>query len=73
MQDTWYVSYQTPRRSLAERPQARQSKRFKTEIEAKQFAREKLNEGLVVIAGTINPHSPKRLITPSNLEDWLDS
>jgi hypothetical protein len=39
-----------------------ETRTFATEIEAKQFARVKLDEGLAVYAGTINPHLPKRII-----------
>jgi hypothetical protein len=46
---------------------------FETEAEAKSFARTKFHEGLIVYAGTINPYSPKRLISFGNLTDWLDA
>lgn len=45
---------------------------FETEKEAKVFARAKFHEGLIVYAGTINPHSPKRLISSRNLAHWLN-
>ena len=45
---------------------------FETEREAKVFARTKFHEGLIVYAGTINPYSPKRLISSRNLTHWLD-
>ena len=45
---------------------------FETEAEAKTFARMKFHEGLIVYAGTINPYSPKRLISSRNLPHWLD-
>jgi hypothetical protein len=45
---------------------------FETEREAKVFARTKFHEGLIVYAGTINPYSPKRLISSRNLTQWLD-
>jgi hypothetical protein len=45
---------------------------FATEAEAKTFARSKFHEGLIVYAGTINPYSPKRLISSRNLTHWLD-
>lgn len=45
---------------------------FETETEARTFARKKFHEGLIVYAGTINPHSPKRLISSRNLTHWLD-
>jgi len=42
-----------------------------TEGEAKIFARSKLEEGLTVFAGTINPHLPKRLVPSSQIYNWL--
>jgi hypothetical protein len=41
--------------------------------EAKNFARVKFDEGLVVFAGTINPQSPKQLIASSKIPDWLET
>lgn len=32
----------------------------------------KLEEGLVVFAGTINPYSPKRLILSHDVAGWLE-
>jgi hypothetical protein len=45
---------------------------FRTEQEAKAFARAKLAESLNINAGTINPHLPKRTISSAQLLDWLD-
>jgi hypothetical protein len=44
---------------------------FETEAEAKDFARAKFHEGLMVYAGTINPYSPKKLISSRKLPHWL--
>lgn len=49
----------------------RETKTFATEAEAKNFARLKLDEGLSVFAGTINPHSPKRVVPSSQIYAWL--
>jgi hypothetical protein len=49
----------------------RETKTFVTEAEAKNFARLKLEEGLSVFAGTINPHSPKRIVPSSQIYAWL--
>lgn len=70
----WFVSVET---SKQERPvssrAARQSKAFPTEIEAKQFAKAMLSEGLKVTAGTLNPHQPmRRTITASEINQWID-
>ena len=50
----------------------RETKTFATEADAKIFARCKIDEGLSVFAGTINPHSPKRLVLSSQILAWLD-
>lgn len=47
------------------------SRKFRTEIDAKQFASDQLAAGCDVNAGTINPHFPKRTIGPLQLRDWL--
>jgi hypothetical protein len=44
---------------------------FQTEAEAKDFARTKFHDGLMVFAGTINPYSPKALISSRELPHWL--
>ena len=41
-------------------------------MEAKSFARAKFDEGLVVTAGTIIPHLPRRAIASGNIPSWLD-
>jgi hypothetical protein len=45
---------------------------FETETEAKDFARARFNEGLVVFAGTINPYLPRQLIPSSRIPLWLE-
>ena len=42
-----------------------------SEAEAKAFARSKLDEGLTVYAGTINPHTPKQLVPSSHIYTWI--
>jgi hypothetical protein len=44
---------------------------FDTETDAKNFARAKFNEGLVVFAGTINPYTPRQLISSGSIPSWL--
>jgi hypothetical protein len=41
-------------------------------MEARNFARAKFDEGLVVTAGTIIPHLPRRAIPSGNIPSWLD-
>jgi hypothetical protein len=70
---TWYVTFEVPRRgTLIERRSPRLTQTFQTEAEAKDFAREKYGEGLIVSAGTIIPFSPRRIIPPTSLPTWLD-
>lgn len=73
MPDTWYVTFEVRRRGvLPKRRSPRVTRRFGTEAEARRFAKAKFYEGLVVFAGTINPHAPKQLITPGNIPLWVD-
>jgi hypothetical protein len=69
---TWYVTFEIRKRGLLKKERSpRETRTFATEPEAKIFARAKLDEGLVVFAGTINPESPKRLILFHDVGDWL--
>lgn len=70
---TWYVTFEIRKRGLVLKKERspRETCTFATEAEAKLFARLKLEEGLVVFAGTINPHSPKRLVLSADIPDWL--
>ena len=69
---TWYVTFEVQQRGILPRQRSpRETRTFPTEQEAKLFAREKLNEGLAVFAGTINPHLPRRLIPSSAIHEWL--
>jgi hypothetical protein len=70
---TWYVTFEIRKRGLLSKKERspRETRTFATEAEAKMFARAKLEEGLVVFAGTINPHSPKRLVLSHDIADWL--
>lgn len=70
---TWYVTYEIRKRGLLHRKERspRETRIFVTEKEAKMFALAKLEEGLVLFAGTLNPHSPKRVILSRNIADWL--
>jgi hypothetical protein len=69
----WYVTYEIRRRGLLARRarSPRETRTFASESEAKAFARSILDEGLVVFAGTINPHLPRQLIPSQNIADWL--
>ena len=74
MTHTWYVTFEVQKRGML--PKARHprlTKAFESETEAKIFAREKFNQGLVVTAGTLNPHLPKQIIPSSAISMWLGS
>ena len=69
---TWYVTFEVQRRGILPKQRSpRETRTFATEDEAKLFARAKLDEGLAVFAGTINPHVPKRVIPASGIQAWL--
>jgi len=69
----WYVTIKNQLRGSQNRERhPRETKFFATEAEAKVFARTKLDEGLVLFAGTINPHVPRQVIPATKLVAWLD-
>ncbi len=69
--DIWYVAFRRPDHATV--VYGRNSKMFQTEIEAKQFARKRLEEGCDVSAGTVNPHRPRQTIGPLQILMWLES
>ena len=70
---TWYVTFEIPWRGTAVRARrSRSTQTFETETEAKNFARAKFDEGLVVTAGTIIPHLPRRAIASGSIPSWLE-
>jgi hypothetical protein len=73
MKHTWYVTFEIPwRRTAVRRRRSRSTQTFATETEAKNFARAKFDEGLVVTAGTIIPHLPRRAIASGIISSWLE-
>lgn len=72
MNHTWYVTFEVPKSgTMVRRRSPRLTKTFRTEIEAREFARAKFEDGLIVTAGTINPHLPRRAIASADIPDWL--
>ena len=72
---TWYVSFElskSKRKAAATRRFPRLSETFLTEDEAKAFAFEKCNQGLIVSAGTLNPHLPRRTIPTAVIHRWIE-
>jgi len=67
---TWYVSTRVP---VLEKTvhYSRRSQTFASECAAKQFAAARIAEGAEVSAGTLNPVSPKRIVGPSEIEQWI--
>jgi hypothetical protein len=66
---TWYVSFELPQ---GKRKHTRATETFRSELEAKKFARAKLVDTLNVSAGTLNPHLPKRTIAAAQILEWLE-
>lgn len=69
---TWYVSY-VARGDVSGYRVQRATRRFTSEDEARRFARARFEAGdKTLIAGTINPIMPKRIIPSSAIPDWID-
>jgi len=69
---TWFVTFEVRKRgSLKRWRYPRITRMFETEVDAKQFAREKFDEGLIVFAGTIVPYSPKQLVPSTSISSWI--
>jgi hypothetical protein len=71
--DVWYVSY---RSNIAHKrgdkhDVVRATRRFEVEADAKQFAEAVIRDGWSVIAGTINPYEPKKVIPSTKVLDWI--
>jgi hypothetical protein len=70
MKRTWYVVFEVPK-TVKQRGR-RVTETFENESQAREFARKKTAEGLLVNAGTINPHLPKRAIASSDIQRWIE-
>jgi hypothetical protein len=65
----WFVSF----RPVGSSWQARRTKGFATEAEAKRFAKAMLSKKHYITAGTITPHQPKRrTIADSEIAQWIE-
>jgi hypothetical protein len=69
-QKTWYVSIYIPTKEKHGH-YSRRSQTFACESDAKRFAEAKIAAGAEVSAGTLNPVVPKRIVGPSQIEQWL--
>ena len=71
-QMTWYVSYVASGDLFDDRAR-RATATFASEQESRKFARAKFEAGdKTLVAGTINPASPKRVVSSAAIPDWLD-
>jgi hypothetical protein len=69
----WFVTAEVRKSGILPRQRSpRETKTFATEADAKIFARSRVDQGLAVFAGTINPYSPKRLVLSSQVLTWLN-
>ena len=69
---SWYVSYIASGNLFDDRVH-RATKTFASEDEAKEFARSRVEAGdQTLIAGTINPVLPKRVIPSASIPSWLE-
>jgi hypothetical protein len=73
--DIWYVAFE-PQKPLkpadGDFGAVRSTRTFKSEIDAKLFALQILAKGWLASAGTLNPHQPKQIVAPSQIERWAD-
>jgi hypothetical protein len=74
--DIWYVAF-GPDKTVktddnAATSTVRSTRTFKTEVDAKLFAMQILAKGWTASAGTLNPHQPKQVVGPADVERWAD-
>src|SRR5664279_3552004 len=73
--DIWYVAF-GPDKAVKTDDRAestvRSTRTFKSEVDAKLFAMQILAKGWTASAGTLNPHQPKQIVAPSQIEHWAD-
>ena len=70
--DIWYVTFGPDKAGQTAASTARSTRTFKSEIDAKLFAMQILAKGWSASAGTLNPHQPKQIVGPSQIEQWAD-
>jgi hypothetical protein len=71
--DTWYVAFGPDKAVKTDSNvtgAVRSTRTFKTEVDAKLFALQILAKGWSASAGTLNPHQPKQVVGPSDIERW---
>ena len=70
--DIWYVTFGPHKADDSATGMARVTRTFKSEVDAKLFAMQILSKGLTASAGTLNPHQPKQIVGPAQIETWAD-
>ena len=70
--DIWYVTFGPDKADETAESMARSTRTFKSEIDAKLFAMQILSKGWTASAGTLNPHQPKQVVGPAQIESWAD-
>jgi hypothetical protein len=70
--DIWYVTFGPDRTDEDAGSMVRTTRTFKSEIDAKLFAMQILAKGLTAHAGTLNPHRPKQVVGPAEIDRWAD-
>jgi len=70
--DIWYVTFATDMTDKTAESMARSTRTFKSEVDAKLFAMQILSKGWTASAGTLNPHQPKQVVGPAQIESWAD-
>ena len=73
--DIWYVAF-GPDKAVKTDDSAesavRSTRTFKSEVDAKLFALQIVAKGWTASAGTLNPHLPRQMVPPSQIESWAD-
>ena len=71
--DIWYVAF-GPDKAVKTDDKAmstvRSTRTFKSEVDAKLFAKQIVAKGWTASAGTLNPHQPKQIVGHSQIEIW---
>jgi hypothetical protein len=70
--DIWYVTFGPDKVNQTAGSSTRSTRTFKSEVDAKLFAMQILAKGWSASAGTLNPHQPKQVVGPSQIEQWAD-
>jgi len=73
--DIWYVAFgpdKTVKTDDSTAGVVRSTRTFKSEVDAKLFAKQIVAKGWTASAGTLNPHQPKQVVGPAQIERWAD-